>query len=183
MANVNIYPAHRAILDSLITTGKAKSVAAGTKTGPFREMREAYVFAASLALALNQPTPADQIPASKKDVLPIQDRVFLGAEGAVELAAAAVLTSADDGDVARESLRSQLDLLSEQKLIERLALLDRYAYAGFEWLREQQKDESGVRDLVLSAIDSVDCVLREVGDDSAVQDPLWSLLGLKSVVI
>ncbi|MEU8076021.1 hypothetical protein AB0B31_11265 [Catellatospora citrea] len=183
MANVNIYPAHRAVLDALITTGKAKSIAAGTKTGPFREMRDAYVFAASLALAMNQPASADQMPETKKDVVPIQDRVFLGAEGAPELAAAAVLTSADDGDVARESLRSQLDLLSEQQLAERLQLLDRYAFAGFEWLRVQQKDESGVRDLVLSAIDSVDCVLREVGDDSGVHDPLYSLLGLKAVVL
>jgi hypothetical protein len=172
---------HQALLDSLVATSKAKSVAAGTKTGPFREMREAYVFAASLALALNQPAPADQLPASKKDATPIQDRVFFGAEGAPELAATVVLTSAIGGDVAREALRSQLDMLSEQKMAERLALLDRFAYAGFEWLREHQKDESGVRDLVLSAIDSVDCVQREADDDSAVQDPLWSmLLGLES---
>ncbi|NJP96634.1 hypothetical protein HCN51_45615 [Nonomuraea sp. FMUSA5-5] len=181
MASVYIYPVHQALLDSLIATSKAKSVMAGTKTGPFREMRDAYIFAASLALALNQPASIDQIPASKKDAIQIQDRVFFGAEGARELAAIVVLTSPDGGDVARETLRSQLDMLSEQEVGQRLALLDRFAYSGFEWLRERQDDESGVRDLLLSAIDSVDCVQRQADDDSSVQDPLWSMLrGLES---
>jgi hypothetical protein len=181
VASVFVYPVHQPLLDSLIATGKAKSVAAGTKTGPFREMRDAYIFVASLALAMNQPARADEMPDSKKDALEIQDRVFLRAEGARELAAAVVLTSADGGDVERETLRSELNLLSEQMSADRLTLLDRYAFAGFEWLREHQNDESGVRDLVLSAIDSVDCVQRQVDDDSAVQDPLWSMLtGLES---
>jgi len=176
MASVFVYPVHRPLLDSLVSTGKAKSVAAGTKTGPFREMRDAYIFVASLALAMNQPASPDAMPESKKDTIEIQDRVFLRTEGARELAAAAVLTSADAGDFERDTLRHELDLLSEQLLGERLALLDRYAFAGFEWLRERQGDESGVRDLVLSAIDSVDCIQRQVDDDSDVQDPLWSML-------
>ncbi|TQL20170.1 hypothetical protein [Streptomyces sp. SLBN-134] len=178
MANVNIYPAHKDILDSLVTSGKAKSTAASTKTGPFKEMRDAYVFAASLAMALNQPTPTEKMPTSKKDVLPIQDRVFLGAEGATEITAAVALTSAAPDQAIEESLRSQLDLLASEKIVEQLALLDRYAHAGFEWLVDHWRDESSVRDLVMSAIDTVECAKREVGDESAVQDPLLGLLGV-----
>lgn len=182
MANVNIYPAHKDILDSLVTSGKAKSTAASTKTGPFKEMRDAYVFAASLAMALNQPTPVEKMPTSKKDVLPIQDRVFLGAEGATEITAAVALTSAAPDqaieDSLRSQLRSQLDLLDSEKIVEQLALLDRYAHAGFEWLVEHWQDESSIRDLVMSAIDTVECAKREVGDESAVQDPLLGLLGV-----
>lgn len=178
MANVNIYPTHRDILDSLVTSGKAKSVAASTKTGPFKEMRDAYVFAASLAMALNQPTPVENMPASKKDVLSIQERVFLGADGAPEITAAAALTSAAPDQAINDSLRSQLDLLASENLVEQLALLDRYAHAGFEWLLKHRQDESSIRDLVMSTIDTVECAKREVGDESAVQDPLLSLLDM-----
>ncbi|MFI6176377.1 hypothetical protein ACIA8R_12670 [Nonomuraea sp. NPDC051191] len=183
MANVNIYPAHKDILDTLVTSTRTKSVAAETKTGPFKEMRDVYVFAASLAVALNRPTPADKMPTSKKDVVPIQDRVFLGAEGAEELAVAVVLTSSNGDAAARDSLRSQLDLLTDSKSGERFALLDRYAHAGFEWLLQHAPDEGSVRDLVLSAIDSVECVQRETDDDTHVVDPLLPLLGLSNAVL
>ncbi|MEU2550132.1 hypothetical protein ABZ589_00290 [Streptomyces sp. NPDC013313] len=179
MANVNIYPAHRDILDSLVTSGKAKSAAAGTKTGPFKEMRDAYIFAASLAMALNQPTPMDKMPTSKKDVLTIQDRVFFGADGASEITAAVVLTSGAPDQAIDDSLRSQLDLLASENLVEQLALLDCYAHAGFEWLLQYRQDESSIRDLVMSAIDTVECAKREAGDESAVQDPLLGLLDMR----
>lgn len=178
MANVNIYPAHRDILDSLVTSGKAKSAAAATRTGPFKEMRDAYVFAASLALALNQPTPAENMPPSKKGVLSIQDRVFFGADGAEEVTAAVALTSAAEGQGIDDSLKSQLDLLADENLIEQLALLDRYAHAGFAWLLNHRRDESSIRDLVMSTIDTVECAEREAGDESAVQDPLLGLLDM-----
>ncbi|WP_338767815.1 hypothetical protein V7968_02375 [Nocardia vulneris] len=183
MANVNIYSVHTNILDTLVATGKAKSVAAATKTGPFSEMRDAYVFAASIAVAMNQPTPSDKMPSSKKDAIAIQDRVFIGAEGAVELAAAVALTSADYDEISREMLHIQLELLSEEKKGERMALLDRYAHAGFEWLKQHERDESGVRDLILSAIENVEPVQRESGDESLVQDPLLPLLGLSAAVL
>jgi hypothetical protein len=184
VANVNIYAEHKDLLDLLVTSGKAKSAAAATKTGPFLELREAYVFAASLALALNQPTPEEKMPSQKKDVTQIQDRIFFNLPGAREIAFAAAMTS-EGPDVARESLKGQLELLSPdgEKVTERLALLDRYAYAGFEWLRERHKDESGVRDLVLSAVDSVECVLREAGDAASVKDPLMGLLNLGDAVL
>lgn len=183
MANANIYSIHRDILDTLVTTSKAKSLAAATKTGPFSEMRDAYVFAASLAVAMNRPTPVENMPESKKDALQIQDRVFLGADGAVELVSIVALTSADVDDMTRETLHFQLDLLSEEKRAERLALLDRYAHAGFDWLKQHEQDESGVRDLILSAIESMERVEREIGDDALVQDPLLPLLGLGAAVI
>ncbi|MEU5222164.1 hypothetical protein AB0G55_05790 [Streptomyces toyocaensis] len=178
MANVNIYPDHRDILDSLVTSGKAKSAAAGTKTGPFKEMRDAYVFAATLAMALNQPTAAEEMPTSKRGVLPIQDRVFFGADGATEITAAVVLTSAAPDQTIDYSLRSQMDLLASENMAEQLALLDRYAHAGFDWLRKHSQDESSIRDLVMTAIDTVECTEREVGDGSQVQDPLLGLLDM-----
>ncbi|WP_141691820.1 hypothetical protein [Nocardia brasiliensis] len=178
-----VYPDHKDILDILVTTGKAKSVAAATKTGPFSDMRDAYVFAASLAIAMNRRTPFDEMPKSRRDATEIQDRVFLRAEGADEIAGAVSLTSADADDMTREMLHSQLDLLSEEKKTERLALLDQYAHAGFDWLKEHARDESGVHDLILSAVEGVGRIEREMGDESLVQDPLLPLLKLGTAVI
>src|SRR5262245_51376408 len=88
MAEVTIFAEHRDILDALITSRKVKSVAGATRSGPFKDQRDAYVFAASIAMALNAPTPSDRMPTKKKDATPIRDSVFLGAAGARELSLA-----------------------------------------------------------------------------------------------
>ncbi|KES05452.1 hypothetical protein BU52_19625 [Streptomyces toyocaensis] len=71
-----------------------------------------------------------------------------------------------------------MDLLASENMAEQLALLDRYAHAGFDWLRKHSQDESSIRDLVMTAIDTVECTEREVGDGSQVQDPLLGLLDM-----
>jgi hypothetical protein len=176
MANVTIYEEHREILDSLITSGKVASNAGATKTGPFKEMRDAYVYAASIALALNKPTPADKMPSSKKDHTQIRDSVFLGASGAIEVAIAAAMVMETDHNMIEQSLAYQLDLISEQQLGERLALLDRFAHAGFAWLAKRRADESSVRDLVLTAINEIECVTSETTATEVVHDPMLDML-------
>jgi hypothetical protein len=176
MANVTIYDEHRDILDSLISSGKVASPAGATKTGPFKEMRDAYVYAVSIALALNKPTPADKMPTSKKDHTQIRDSVFLGAGGANEVAIAAVMVTETDHSTIEQSLAHQLDLISEEQLGERLALLDRFAHAGFAWLAKRRADESSVRDLMLTAIDEIECVSSETTATEVLHDPMLEML-------
>jgi hypothetical protein len=120
MANITIYDEHRDVLDSLITSGKVASVAGATRTGPFKEMRDAYVYAVSIALALNKPTPMDRMPISKKGHQPIPSHVFLGGIGAVEVAIAVALVEEIDHSTIEQSLAHQLDLISEQRLGDRI---------------------------------------------------------------
>jgi hypothetical protein len=177
MANVTIYAEHRDILDALITSGKVASAAAATRTGPFKDQRDAYVFASSIALARRKPQPEAAMPTSKKgDVTAIRDSVFLGADGAEALAATVVLIEQDDELSVEAALGRQLELLSEDGLQEQLTILDRYAYAGFEWLKQNQKDESTIRDLVLTAIDEIACVEDVPAAQIVVQDPLLDVL-------
>jgi hypothetical protein len=176
MANVTIYEEHREILDSLITSGKVASVAGATKTGPFKEMRDAYVYAVSIALAFNKPTPADKMPSSKKDHIQIRDSVFLGASGATEIAIAAVMVMESDHSTIEQSLAHQLDLISEQQLVERLALLDRFAHAGFAWLIKRRDDESSIRDLMLTAVDEIECVVSHATATEVLHDPMLDML-------
>lgn len=179
MANVSIYEVHREILDALITSRKVASAAGGTETGPFRDQRDAYVFAVSIALALNIPTPLEGMPKSRSGTTNIRDSVFLGADGAKELAIAVALLTKPDQPSTRESLALQLELISEDKLEERLALLDQFAHAGFDWLAERKPDESNVRDLVLSTIEEVQCLRFDGADDAPINDPLIDMLNMQ----
>jgi hypothetical protein len=176
MANVSIYPEHRDILDALITTGKVSSIAGATRTGPFSAQRDAYVFAAALSIARGKPHPDTEMPSARKEVTTIRDSVFLGAAGAEPLTFAVVLIDDSATDSAEAGLSKQLDLLMDDKLQERLTTLDRYAYAGFEWLRTNQGDERTIRELVLTALDEITCVETDPGSQLEVQDPLLEML-------
>lgn len=179
MANVTIYAEHRDILDALITSGKVSSVAGATKTGPFKDQRDAYVFAASIAMALNNPTPSDSMPSSKKANTSIRDSVFVGAAGAKEIAIAVAMIVDTDHPSIDQSLSYQLDLISEEQITERFSLLDRFAHSGFKWLADRRNDESSVRDLILTAVGEIECVRA---DDSAmedVRDPLLDMLDMQ----
>lgn len=177
MANVTIYSEHRDILDALITTAKAASVAAATRTGPFTAQRDAYVFAASLALANGKPQSESEMPSAKKEVTTIRDSVFLGAAGAEPLAYAVILLEETVDETVAVGLSRQLDLLMEDKLQERLAMVDRYAYAGFEWLKKTQRDERTIRELVLTALDEISCTGgNSMATDINVHDPLMEML-------
>lgn len=176
MANVTIYPEHRDILDALIATAKVSSLAGATRTGPFAAQRDAYVFAAAVALARGKPQDASEMPKARKDITTIRDSVFLGASGASELAYTVVLMEDDPDSSTDVNLSRQLTLLMDDKLEERLANLDRYAYAGFEWLKANQHDERTVRELILSALDEITCVESDPGGDLEVQDPLLEML-------
>lgn len=176
MANVSIYPEHRDILDALITSGKVSSLAGATRTGPFSAQRDAYVFAAALAVARGKPQTDSDMPSARKEVTTIRDSVFLGAAGAEELVFAVALIDDGTDEPAEAALSRQLDLLMDDKLQERFATLDRYAYAGFEWLRTNQGDERTIRELILSALDEITCVETDPGDEFEVQDPLLEML-------
>ncbi|QDS88689.1 hypothetical protein EC9_28810 [Rosistilla ulvae] len=179
MANATIYAEHRDILDALIASGKVSSLAGSTKTGPFKDQRDAYVFAASIAMALNSPTPAESMPKAKKDNTSIRDSVFIGAAGAKELATAVALIAETDHDTVPQSLSCQLDLISEERMAERLELLDRFAHAGFKWLDDRRSDESGIRDLMLTAMGEIDCVKMDESATEDVRDPLLDMLDMQ----
>ncbi|MGW4014768.1 hypothetical protein ACWECW_00505 [Rhodococcus ruber] len=176
MANVTIYPEHRNILDALISTGKTSSVAAATRTGPFSAQRDAYVFAASIALALGLPQEEADMPRSRKETTTIRDSVFLGADGAEALTFTVSFIEEYADESINDGLSRQLNSLTEDLLQDRLTQLDRYAYAGFEWLRKHQRDESSVRDLILSTLNEVSCVESAPPDSAEVHDPLLEML-------
>ena len=179
MANVTIYAEHRDILDALISSGKVASVAGGTKTGPFKDQRDAYLFAVSIAMALNNPTRLEKMPTSKKNNTSIRDSVFLGAAGARELAIAVALIVETECDSIEKSLANQLDLISEEQLNERFSLLDRFAHAGFSWLEKRRADESNIRDLMLTSVDEIERVNSEASATEVVSDPMWDLLDMQ----
>ena len=179
MANVTIYAEHRDILDALISSGKVASVAGGTKTGPFKDQRDAYVFAVAIAMAFNKPTPVEKMPASKKNNTSIRDSVFLGASGAREMAISVALVVETDHDSVEQSLAYQLDLISDEQLDKRFALLDRFAHSGFCWLDQRRADESNIRDLMLTSVDEIDCVNSEAIATEVVSDPMWDMLDMQ----
>jgi hypothetical protein len=105
--------------------------------------------------------------------------VFLGAVGAKELAIAVALSLETDHSSVEVSLAHQLDLISDERLVERFALLDRFAHAGFSWLDKRREDESNVRDLVLTTIDEIDCVKSDPAAKVDVHDPLMDMLDMQ----
>ena len=175
MAQVMIYPEHRDVLDALISSGKVKSVMGATRTGPFSEQRDAYVFAASIGMAISGVEVHGEVPESKKGATSIRDSVFFGADGAEELSQMAVLLE-EEGAALEQELKRQLTRLADDDLSERLELLDQYAYAGFEWLRDRWKDEATVRDLILTVLDEVECTADESTQHAHVEDPLLDVL-------
>lgn len=179
MASVNIHAEHRDILDALITSRKTSSVAGSTKTGPFHEQRDAYVFAASIGLALRNPTPADKMPTSRKGLTPIRDSVFLGADGAPQLCHAIALLDEREEENLGQALARQLSLIAPAEQATQFELLDRYAHAGFSWLEKHKGDESTVRDLILTAIDQIERVSMDEIDTTGVSDPLLDLFDMK----
>lgn len=178
MANVSIYPEHRDILDGLITSSKVSSLAGATRTGPFSAQRDAYVFAAALTMARGNPHSERDMPVARKDVTTIRDQVFLGADGAYALTYVVALLEEDPTESTESSLARQLDLLMDDKdkLQDRLTVLDRYAYAGFEWLKENQPDERTIRELILTALDQISCVETDSDDAVTIHDPLLDML-------
>lgn len=178
MAQVNIYPEHREVLDGLISSAKVASQLGATATGPFKEQRDAYVFAAAIGIALGKPTPENEMPKMKKrDTIPIRDSVFFGADGAKELSITAILLQdLGDADSSEAGLRRQLDEIADGDLATRFALFDRYAYAGFAWLDEYMKDSGTIRELVMEAIDKIISVDLSPEDYLVGDDPLGGFL-------
>ncbi|ONH60711.1 hypothetical protein CcI49_08825 [Frankia sp. CcI49] len=177
MANVHIYPEHQGILNGLVSTHRVASHEGRTETGPFNSYRDAYVFAASLGVALNQPTSESAMPTSKRGSTDIHDTTFLDADGARELVFTVILLQGlDDHDVAENGLRVQLERIADTDKGESLALLDRYAYAGFEWLKKTTKDVGTTRELVMEAIDKVVSVDHAPVDFLSQKDPLLKFL-------
>ena len=177
MASVWIYPEHKELLDQLISTSKVGSAAGATKTGPFKEQREAYVFAASIGLALGEPSKAEDlasIPRRKKTE--IRDTVFMGTSGADELSYATKLIVDEMGRDSIDQLHEALSSISQEALPERLSVLDRFAHAGFNWLLEMQEDSASITDLVLSAIREVQPSGWDQLDGEIPADPLFELL-------
>ena len=178
MANVNVYPEHLEVLDGLITSAKVGSQLGALATGPFKDQRDAYVFAAAIGIALGRPTADGDMPKTKKKgTISIRDSVLFGADGAKELSLAAVLLQdLGEADHAETGLRQQLDDIADGDFTVRFALLDRYAYAGFSWLADYISDAGTIRELVMEAIDKVSGVDLDVEDYLIGDDPLGGFL-------
>lgn len=178
MASVNIYAEHREVLDGLISSAKVGSQLGAVATGPFKDQRDAYVFAASIGIALGKPTPVADMPKSKKkETIAIRDSVLFGAEGAKEVSITAVLLQElDDADSTEAGLRTQLDQIADGDLAARFAILDRYAYSGFTWLATYVKDAGTIRELVMEAIDKVIGVDLDPEEFLIGDDPLGGFL-------
>jgi hypothetical protein len=177
MASAHIYPEHHELLDNLITSAKVGSQSGAAQTGPFKEYRDAYVFAASIGLALGAPTQKSQLPASRKKATPIRDSVLFRTPGAEELSLAAVmLQDLGDEDSPEPSLRMQLEEIANGDITVRLELLDLYAYSGFGWLAQHVTETKTIRELVLQAIDTVSSIDRDAEEYLVANDPLGGFL-------
>lgn len=180
MASVYIYPEHRDILDEMISSGKVASAGASVKTGPFRDQRDAYVFAVGLSVALDSRAPDISLPESRSDATPIRDSVFLGAVGANELLNVICLINSDcsdsDDDSDRSRLIEQLELIGDGDLEKKFDLLDRYAYQGFDWLERERGDHATVGDLLSHALISLELSDIEEIDMESIKDPLMDFL-------
>jgi hypothetical protein len=178
MAQVNIYPEHREVLDGLISSAKVASQLGAVATGPFKEQRDAYVFAAAIGIALGKSTPENEMPKTKKkDAISIRDSVLFGADGAKELSLIVILLQdLGDTDSNEAGLRRQLDEIANGDFAARFALLDRYAYAGLSWLGEYMKDAGTIRELVMEAMDKVVSVDLSPEDYLVGDDPLGGFL-------
>lgn len=179
MAGVNIYREHRAILDELLTSRNTRSVAAAVDTGPFTEQRDVYIFAASIGIAIGQPADAAAMPTDREDITLIRDNVFFAAKGSLELCHVVGLIQETPSKEAHEALSRQITLISKQNTVEQLEILDRYAYAGFEWLRVNRTDEACVRDLVFSSIEQIRVSGDGTGEGTLIDDPIIDLFGAK----
>ena len=178
MASVRVYAEHRDILDAMITSRKVASVGGATRTGPFATQIDAYVFAASIAMAMDQPTEVDKMPKVKNGT-PIEEETVLRAFGAKELCFAAALLHVESDESSFDALNRQLRGLADCDFTTLFQNLDRFAYAGFSWLAAHQEDESSIRDLVLATINQIERVESVVADSTEVCDPLLDMLDMQ----
>ena len=81
-----------------------------------------------------------------------------------------------DDESTEAGLARQLDFISREHLNKQFDILDRYAYVGFEWLQNNQEDESSIQNLVLAAVDQVVSQEHQLEDFNAVRDPLMDML-------
>jgi len=167
MASVRIYgdsdvsKSHVALMERLETNTnvKVRNTASAFPTGPFATHRDVYVFAASVALAAGSPTPAEDMPSTSKADLPIKDEIFREAPGADELVTLMAIVAdapipSSAAATPTDELRARVELIASDDLAERLKLLDRYAHAGFEIIRGN--DKGNPRDALLAVLASVD---------------------------
>jgi hypothetical protein len=144
-------------------------------------MREAYLFAVSIALAHGSATPEEEMPSSR-GAKSIAGDVFLRAKGAEELADVVVFATGNREDATSDDeLRRRVGLIARRSLdldAEVAGLLDRYAHAGFSWLAENREDEGSVRDLILTALEQIDRVENDDDDEDppSGNDPLLDML-------
>ena len=172
-----VYEEHVKILNELLSTARTRSVEAGAETGPFQDIRSAYVFAASLGLALGEPTPKSEMPENKKQGREIADHTFFGTRGAKEVSLVAALVVDLDIDDVKSELRRRLELIGDGGLGDRLAILDRYAHAGFKWLDSHRDDEDSVRSLIFRAISEIQPALWSRPEFAGLEDPFLRLIG------
>jgi dnd system-associated protein 4 len=158
------------LLDLLVSQPNTSSAMAATKTGPFSEFREAFLFAASLGFALNrEPKVSD---ASEKVGKTIRDEIFLRGEGAREVVSAFSLAAS----------KGELQILdrSEEAQERRFAVLNGFAETGFEYLASIQEalPQSTIIEILIHAIQQVTVTAGADAnlDGEEVHDPILALI-------
>lgn len=158
------------LLDLMVSQPNTSSPIAATKTGPFAEFREAFLFAASLGFALQrEPQVADS---SGKVGKTIRDEIFLRGDGAREVVSALGL-AAFKGDL-------QILDRSEKAQERRFAVVNGYAETGFGYLAgvKEALPQATIIEILIHAIQQVAVSARteSIQDGGDVHDPILALI-------
>lgn len=138
MASVRLDPKHQSVLDLLITSSRVASTAGRARTGPFNEMRQVVVFAASLGATAGRRRPIVNVGTT------VRDSIMWEATGALELAFA----------LAYRDSEWDLSVVADGAVADdiRLRALEEYAAGGFDLLLESYEalgSNSSAADLLL----------------------------------
>ena len=153
MASIRIYPKHAPLAARLVTSANVRSAAAAAATGPFGTLREVYVFAASVGFAAGAAAETSAMEKFKdSDGHAIKEEIFFKADGAMELLTlVTMLPNGVSTEVNDNRLQERVSELSDDDFAARFEVLDRYAYAGFEIIAEEDGDVPE-RDILLACL-------------------------------
>lgn len=169
LANIRIAEKHDNIANLLSSAKKAADrnhFAAEANVGVFELILHSYELAASIGFALQTATPEDAMDMG--NARKIKEEQVLNSETGKRLAMLAGLLCQDitpeefDADLNDEQrLDQQIVELSKSPEEDRscwkrrFRILDRYAYAGFEWLESRKEEFITMEDLVFKVIDEI----------------------------
>lgn len=177
MATVKIYPRHAPLVARLITSANTRGNVGAAATGPFRHLREAYVFAASLGIAEGTASEAGTMEKFKENPgHAIVEDIFFKAAGAAEMVTLlAMLPEGSNTELTDDLLAERVGELSNNDFAERFETLDRYAYRGFEIIAGENGNVP-VRDTLMACLAKIKPEAHgeeAIGDVDAIEQYLY----------